>query len=170
LAGTGLLTDVPATIDSSGNLTAVNSLAGSVIATKAQQEAATSSVNVVTPSTQQFHPSAVQAHAVITGSSGAIQSSYNVSGVVRNSAGDYTITFSTAFAAATYGCDATSENGGSPLRERSVELQTEAEMLLMSRFNTSQSQLLRLPPTQRLLMPIVLGRSKNSAFMVIRAG
>ena len=34
-AGTGVLTDVPATVDSSGNLAGVNSLAGSVIATKA---------------------------------------------------------------------------------------------------------------------------------------
>ena len=99
-AGTGLLTDVPATADSSGNLAAVNSLAGNVIATKAQQVAASSAVNVVTPSVQQNHPSAAKAWLQFdscTTSTCTLASSYGVTGVTRSAAGNYTVTFSGTF-------------------------------------------------------------------------
>lgn len=87
-------------------------------AVKADQTTSTSTTVPVNPAVQQFHPSAAKAWVTITGSTGAIQASYNVSGVVRNSAGDYTITFTTAFANANYAVLITGEqaslvsNGG----------------------------------------------------------
>lgn len=79
-------------------------------AAKSDQTTATSNALAVTPLHQQDHDSAAKAWVAFTGSTGAIQSSYGVSGVVRNSAGDYTITFSTAFANANYACLITVEN------------------------------------------------------------
>jgi len=105
-AGTGLFTETPATADSSGNLAAVNSLAGGVIATKAQQIAGSSAVNVVTPSVQQNHPSAVKAWFTIgtqcTTGTCTLADSYGITSVVHSATGDYTVTFSTAFANAGY--------------------------------------------------------------------
>jgi alcohol dehydrogenase class IV len=44
----------------------------------------------------------LKAYVRFTGSTGAIISSYNVSGVTRNATGDYTITFASALADALY--------------------------------------------------------------------
>lgn len=80
---------------------------------KADQIAATSATLAVTPAIQQFHPSAAKAWVVFTASTGAILASYNVSGVVRNSVGNYTLTFTTPFTTANYTASITSENVGS---------------------------------------------------------
>jgi hypothetical protein len=71
------------------------------IATQAQQETATSVVVNVTPGRQQYHPSAAKAWCLFDGT-GAIAASYNVSGVVKNSTGSYTISFTVAFSSANY--------------------------------------------------------------------
>lgn len=112
--GTGLLTDVPATIDSSGNLASVNSIAGSVIATKAQQQSASAANLIVTPSQQQSHDSAAKAtclfNGTITGTNACLGGvSFNVTNLTRNSAGNYTANFTTPFATfvssiPTFGC------------------------------------------------------------------
>jgi hypothetical protein len=79
-------------------------------AAKTDEQAGTSAILATTPSQQQQHDSAAKAEVNFTGSSASINSSYNVSGVVRNSAGNYTVTFTTAFAAATYACHVTTYN------------------------------------------------------------
>lgn len=119
-AGAGTLADTPITGDSSGNLAAVNSLAGNVVATKAQQQAGSSSVNVVTPSQQQGHPSAAKASVNFVGSSGAVNEAYNVSGVVRNSTGNYTVSFTTPFANTNYRCHTTTISGGGGIGSNSI--------------------------------------------------
>jgi hypothetical protein len=91
-------------------LAAVNSLAGSVVATKAQQQAASSAVNVVTPSQQQSHASALKAAATFTAAATpVIQSSYNVTSITKGGTGQYTINFTTPFANSLYGCVVTVE-------------------------------------------------------------
>ena len=72
-------------------------ISGGTAATQAQQETATSNAVFATPLVQQFHPSAVKFWARIVGADATITSSYNVTGVVRNSAGNYTITIATDF-------------------------------------------------------------------------
>ncbi len=115
-AGTGTLADTSATANSSGDLAAVNSIAGNVIATKAQQQTGTAATNVVTPSQQQQHDSALKAHVSFNGTSGAcspctIIESYNVSSVTRASAGSYTVNFTTSFSGSnTFSCQITAGN------------------------------------------------------------
>lgn len=71
----------------------------STIATKSDQETGTSTTNPVVPSVQQNHDSAAKVWGNIVGASGALNTpSYGIASVVRNSAGSYTITFSTPFA------------------------------------------------------------------------
>jgi hypothetical protein len=73
-------------------------------AVKADQVAATSTTLPVNPAVQQNHPSAAKAWVYFDGKTGGvatIKSSYGVSSVVRNSAGNYTVNWSTAFTSAT---------------------------------------------------------------------
>lgn len=55
---------------------------------------------------------AAKAWVSITGSTGAILESFNIKSVVRNSAGIYTVTFTTAFANANYIIEGTTRSGG----------------------------------------------------------
>ncbi len=78
-------------------------------ATKSDQQTATSTVLAVNPSQQQSHPSAAKGWAFFNGSSAScpagvcsISSSYNVTSITRNSAGNYTVVWSTAFTSANY--------------------------------------------------------------------
>lgn len=74
-------------------------------AVKADQTTATSIIKPVVPGVQQFHPSAVKFWVTFPGvGSGqpTIAASYNVTSVVRNSAGNYTVTFTTSFTSASY--------------------------------------------------------------------
>lgn len=79
--------------DASGNLT--------VAASQSDQETGTSLVKGVTSGTQQYHPSAAKAWVAFD-AAGTITASYNIASVVRNSTGNYTITFTTAFSSVNY--------------------------------------------------------------------
>ncbi len=84
-------------------------------AIKTDQITGTSTTVAVVPAVQQFHMSAGKAWVSFQGNPIVIFSSYNVSGVVRNSTGIYTITFTTPFtSAANYaGVGSHSSNSGS---------------------------------------------------------
>lgn len=72
-------------------------------ATQAEQEATTSNVVAVTPSVQQFHPSAAKAWINFDGTGViSIRDSYNISSIVDNGTGDYTINFTVNFSTANY--------------------------------------------------------------------
>jgi hypothetical protein len=106
-AGAGISVSGTCTITTSGTCTVASDYA-----TKAEQQTGTSTVKTVNPARQADHDSATKVWASITGSSGAIEASYNVSGVVRNSAGNYTISFTSAFANTSYACLLSVENAG----------------------------------------------------------
>jgi hypothetical protein len=79
--------------------------ATSAFAAKSDMQTPSSSVLVVNPRDVQDHPGVAKFWARLdgrTGSTCTIGASYNISGCVRNSAGNYTITFSTAFASTNY--------------------------------------------------------------------
>jgi len=80
------------------------------VATKAQQQAASSSSVYVSPATQQNHPSALKASVLFDGSNGNILVSYNVASVARISSGVYEITFNAAFSSGSYVTSVTAEN------------------------------------------------------------
>lgn len=92
-------------------------LAGNTAAaTQAEMEAATSTTVMVTPRRTQYHPGVAKAWVSFAGSNGAINASSNVASVTRNSSGNYTITFTTAFSSANYAVMAScsgSTSGGS---------------------------------------------------------
>lgn len=68
------------------------------IATQAEQEAASSVAVAVSPGRQQYHPSAAKAWVRFDGTGTlAVGASYNVSSVTDNSAGNYTVNFTTNF-------------------------------------------------------------------------
>lgn len=80
------------------------SLTGDAIATQAQQETATSIINVVTPGTQQFHPSAVKMWGFVTVSGGSptLVVSHNVTSIVDNALGLLQVNIGTDFSSANY--------------------------------------------------------------------
>lgn len=105
-AGSGTVTNVAtAGLATGGPITSTGTVTVSAAA-KADEQAGTSAVLATTPSQQQQHNSAAKAWVNFVGSSASINSSYNVSGVVRNSIGNYTISFTTSFAAAVETCTA----------------------------------------------------------------
>lgn len=72
-------------------------------ATQANQETATSTVTVVAPGTQHFHPSACKCWVVFNGTGvAAIGASRNVTSLTDNGTGTYTITIATDFSSAAY--------------------------------------------------------------------
>lgn len=83
---------------------AANSLINIAAATKAQMQAGTDNTLVVTPQQFNNHDGAAKAWVNFTpgGGGATVNASYNVTSVVRNGAGDYTITFTTAFTTANY--------------------------------------------------------------------
>lgn len=91
-------------VTTSKSITAAEARIGlySVPATQAQQETGTSNVVSVTPGVQHYHPSAAKAWGVFAGSSGTLSASYNITSVVRNALGDYTVTIATDFSSANY--------------------------------------------------------------------
>jgi len=92
------------------NTITFNQISNSFAATKAQQQAASSSSVFVSPARQQDHPSAAKAYVLFNGTNGNIISQYGVSAVSRTADGTYLITFSTAFANALYITSITTEN------------------------------------------------------------
>lgn len=117
LSGTGTVTNVAAAgLATGGPITTTGTITVTA-AVKSDQTAASSTSVAVVPGVQQFHPSAVKAWAHFTGSASngaqTINSSYNVSSISRTSQGNYTVTFTTAFAAASYACEGSSYSAGS---------------------------------------------------------
>lgn len=104
--GTGTVTSITCfgtAITTSGTCTTA--------ATKSDEQTGTSTTAVVTPSQQQQHDSAAKVWATWNGLSAncpggtcTINAGYNASSVTRNSTGNYTVTFTTAFASANYAC------------------------------------------------------------------
>ena len=86
--------------------TSFNGLTGAAAAS--DQETATSNTVCVTPLIQQRHPSAAKAWVNVL-ANGTIQRSHNVTSVVNNSTGVYTITFTTAFSDTAYTVNANPE-------------------------------------------------------------
>lgn len=90
-------------------------------ATKSDEQAGTSAVLATTPSQQQQHDSAAKAWCIfngVTAGTNACITSYNVTSIIHNSAGNYTANFTVAFAAGSpspsYGCSVTPmDNTGS---------------------------------------------------------
>lgn len=89
--------------------------AGAMLASQAEQETGTATNKVVQPGVQHFHPSAAKAWVRFAGNTGAIGVSYNVSSITRNSAGNYTVNFTTAFSTVNYAVIATPMGGSSLL-------------------------------------------------------
>ena len=74
-------------------------------AAQSDQETGTSTTTVVTPGTQQYHPSAAKAWVVFTGvTTTTNQASYNVSSLTDNGTGDTTVNFTTSFSSSNYAC------------------------------------------------------------------
>lgn len=72
------------------------------IATQAQMETGTSTAVVVTPGRTQYHPGVAKAWGKFAGATGTVAVSHNVTSVVRNALGEYTITIATDFSGADY--------------------------------------------------------------------
>jgi len=71
------------------------------VATQAQQETGTQTVNAVTSGTQKYHPLSPKAWALVS-SAGALVASSGVTSSAKNSTGNYTVTLSTAFSSTSY--------------------------------------------------------------------
>jgi hypothetical protein len=78
-------------------------LQSGVTASQAQMEAGSATDAFVTPGRVHYHPAVPKAWLLYDVNAQSITASYGVSGVVRNSTGDFTVTFSTAFASTAYG-------------------------------------------------------------------
>lgn len=81
---------------------------------QSQQESANSAIMPVTPSVQQYHPSAAKAWARVTESGGsyALAAGYNIASVSKNATGNVTVNFATDFSSANYACVVTPEDSG----------------------------------------------------------
>ena len=91
----------------------IGAVTDAVAATQAGQEAATSADTFVSPSVQQYHPSAAKAWVVFDGTGTvAISASYNVASITDNGTGDYTVNFTNAFSSANYSACATNKWDG----------------------------------------------------------
>jgi hypothetical protein len=100
-AAAGTVTNVAtAGLATGGPITATGTITVTA-AVETDQETATSNTVAITPAVQQFHPSASKAWARFQGNPVVIRSSYNVTNIVRNSTGNYTITFTVPFSSAT---------------------------------------------------------------------
>ena len=86
-----------------------------VAATKSDQQTGTSTTTAVTPAQQQQHDSSCKAWARVTqsGTTYTVAAGYNIASVVRNSIGNITVNFTTAFATSSWSCCVTAASGGS---------------------------------------------------------
>lgn len=103
-AGSGTVTNVATSgLATGGPITSTGTVTVTA-AVKADQTTATSTTVAVVPAVQQNHPSAAKAWAVFfwNGTSVTISGSYNIASITRNSTGDFTINFTTAFANSAY--------------------------------------------------------------------
>jgi hypothetical protein len=82
---------------------ATNSFAGTIKTSSiAVQKTGTATDAAVTPATQRYHTAHPKAWGFYNGSTSTLGQNYGISGVVRNSTGNYTVTLSTAMASSTY--------------------------------------------------------------------
>lgn len=105
--GTGTVTGVTCGTGLSGGTFSVSGTCAVNYAAKSDQQTATSTILTVNPSQQQSHPSSAKAWAMWNGTTAGTNAptvGYNVTSVTRNSAGVYTINFTTAFSTANYVC------------------------------------------------------------------
>lgn len=80
---------------------------------QAEQEAATATDKYVTPAQQQSHPSSAKVWISFNGTGTiAIYESFNVSSIVDNGTGDYTVNFTTSFSGADFCTLVSGEIGG----------------------------------------------------------
>lgn len=119
LADSGLLSTAIVTSVDTGGLATGGPATGAVTVTvtaasKSDEQAATSATLATTPLHQQDHDSAAKAWCIFNGTTtgtNACITSYNVTSIKRNSAGNYTAAFTVAFAAGSpspsYGCTVT---------------------------------------------------------------
>jgi hypothetical protein len=115
LAGTGTLTSVSTSgLASGGPITSTGTVTVTA-ASQSDEQTGTSSTVATTPSQQQSHDSALKAwaFATVSGTNVTIpaNSSYNVSGISRTSAGIFTVSFTTPFGSANYPCTADATGG-----------------------------------------------------------
>ena len=82
---------------------ATNSVAGTVKTSSISvQKTGTATDTAVTPATQRYHTAHPKAWGIYNGNSSTLVAGYGISGVVRNSTGNYTVTLSTAMSSSTY--------------------------------------------------------------------
>lgn len=86
-------------------------VSGAAVATQAQMETASATNLVVTPGRVKFSPGVAKAFVRFNSVGTILGTAHNVSTVVRNSAGNYTVTFTTAFGDANYAAVASSDTG-----------------------------------------------------------
>ena len=120
---TNTVNDIKCSASSSSQLgcsevdnTSISAAAGvhtTIAATKAQQQTGTDNNVNVKPAHQQDHDSAAKAWCNWTGGTAgtnACNAGYNVTNVTRNSGGNYTVNFTTAFASSSYSCEVSTYN------------------------------------------------------------
>ncbi len=97
-----LRTSITATaLTTTGEINAATA-AGAMIASQAEMETGSAVDKLVTPGRQHFHQSGAKAWGKFAGATGTVAVSYNITSVVRDSAGDYTVTIANDFSSADY--------------------------------------------------------------------
>lgn len=101
------------TSESGYNRATVENLVAGGAASQAEMESASATNRVVTPGRQTYHPGMAKAwvNFSISGGVVTVDASHNVTGVARNGAGDYTITWSITMSSADYCVQATAGAG-----------------------------------------------------------
>lgn len=88
-----------------------NKIASSLVASQAEQEAASVTNKMVSPGRQHYHPGMVKAWVEFDGTGTvSIKASYNIDSITDNSTGDYTVNWDTDFSGADYACVVSSDN------------------------------------------------------------
>lgn len=97
----GTFTAATVVVNSKGVVTAITANSGLSAASQAQMEAASSNAVAVTPGTAHFHPGVAKFYVSVTDNAGTptVVSSYNVTSITDNGAGDFTINLTTGFSA-----------------------------------------------------------------------
>lgn len=135
--------------DISGNAATATSVGGITgKAVKSDQTTGSSTALAVTPAVQQNHDSALKMWANISGN-GTNNASFNVTSVVRNSAGNYTVTLTTGFTSVNYVVSAIPTS-----TSFSVILEAEVDIVSATVFNVLVSTYLGVAtdPTKLMLM------------------
>lgn len=123
------------------------------IASQAEMEAGTDTTRAVTPGRFKFHPASPKAW-VVCGIAADIQQSFGVSSITDTGVGDMTVTFTTAFAAATYLVQVSVENPNTTYavaNERKPHIRTGGRAVGSCRFicidSTATTHLVKDPTT-----------------------